>query len=95
MHLWAFIFDKGGKNIQQRKTASLISGAGKTGQLLLKGASLVAQTVKDPPAMWETWVQFLGGEDPLEKGMATHSRILVWGIKKKMRLEHFLTAYTK
>ena len=30
--------------------------------------------------MWETWVQSLGWEDPLEKGMATHSRILVWGI---------------
>ena len=50
--------------------------------------------VKDPPAMWETWVQFLGWKDPLEKGMATHSRILPWGIKK-MRLEQFLTAYTK
>ena len=50
--------------------------------------------VKNPPALQETWVQFLGGEDPLEKGMATHSRILVWGIKK-MRLEHLLTAYTK
>ena len=90
MHLWAFIFDKGGKNIQQKKTASLISGAGKTGRLLLKGASMVAQMVKDPPAMWETWVQFLGWEAPLEKGMATH----FWGIKK-MRLEQFLTAYTK
>ena len=39
-------------------------------------ASLVAQLVKNPPAMWETWVQFLGWEDPLEKGKATHSRIL-------------------
>ena len=36
------------------------------------GASLVAQTVKNPPAMWETWVQSLGWEDPLEKGAATH-----------------------
>ena len=35
--------------------------------------SLVAQTVKNLPAMWETWVQSLGWEDPLEKGMATHS----------------------
>jgi len=34
-------------------------------------ASLVAQTVKNPPAMWETWVRSLGREDPLEKGMAT------------------------
>ena len=39
-------------------------------------ASLVAQMVKNPPAMQETWVQFLGLEDPLEKGMATHSTIL-------------------
>ena len=37
---------------------------------------LVDQQVKNPPAMWETWVQSLGWEDPLEKGMATHSSIL-------------------
>ena len=40
-------------------------------------ASLVAQLVKNPPAMQETWVQFWGWEDPLEKGKATHSSILV------------------
>ena len=39
-------------------------------------ASLVAQLVKNLPAMWETWVQSLGWEDPLEKGKATHSSIL-------------------
>ena len=39
-------------------------------------ASLVAWLVKNPPAMWETWVQSLGWEDPLEKGKATHSSIL-------------------
>ena len=39
-------------------------------------ASLVAQQVKNLPAMWETWVQSLGWEDPLEKRMATHSSIL-------------------
>ena len=39
-------------------------------------ASLVAQMVKNLPAMWETWVQSLGWEDPLEKEMATHSSIL-------------------
>ena len=39
-------------------------------------ASLVAQLVKNPPAMWETWVQSLGWEDPLEKGKATLSSIL-------------------
>ena len=44
------------------------------------GASLVAQLVKSPPPMWETWVQSLGCEDPLEKGKATHSSVLAWGI---------------
>ena len=39
-------------------------------------ASLVAQLVKNPPAMRETWVRSLGWEDPLEKGKATHSSIL-------------------
>ena len=42
------------------------------------GASLVAQMVKRLPAMQEIWVQSLGQEDPLEKGMATHSSILAW-----------------
>ena len=36
----------------------------------------MAQTVKNLPAMWETWLQFLGWEDPLEEGMATHSVFL-------------------
>ena len=44
------------------------------------GASLVAQMVKNLPAMWETRVRSLGGEDPLEKEMATHSSILAWKI---------------
>ena len=39
-------------------------------------ASLVTQMVKNLPAMWETWVQSLGWEDPLKEGMATHSSIL-------------------
>ena len=43
-------------------------------------ASLVAQTVKNLPAMQETWVQSLGCEDPLEDSMATHSCILAWRI---------------
>ena len=43
-------------------------------------ASLVTQTVKNPPAMWETWVQSLGWEDPLEEDMAAHSSILAWRI---------------
>ena len=44
------------------------------------GASLVAQTVKNLPAMWETEVQSQSQGDPLEKEMATHSSILVWEI---------------
>ena len=43
-------------------------------------ASLMAQLVKNLPAMWETWVRSLGWEDPLEKGMATYSSILAWRI---------------
>ena len=43
-------------------------------------ASLVAQTVKNLPVMQETWVQWLGQEDPLEREMATHSSILAWRI---------------
>ena len=42
--------------------------------------SLVAQLVKNPPAMWENWVQSLGWEDPLEEGVATHSSVLAWRI---------------
>ena len=41
-------------------------------------ASLVAQMVKNLSVMWETWVQSLGQEDPLEEGLATHSRIFAW-----------------
>ena len=67
----------------------------------------MAQTVKDPPAMQETWVQPLGWEDPLEKGKATHSSILAWRIpwtvkshgvaKSQTRLSnfHFSLSYTK
>ena len=40
--------------------------------------SLVAQKVKCMPTMWETWVQSLGREDPLEKAMVAHSSILAW-----------------
>ena len=44
--------------------------------LLMLRASLVAQLVKNPPAMWETWVRSLSWDDPLAKGTATHSSIL-------------------
>ena len=49
-------------------------------ELVTSWASLIAQSVKNLPAMQETWVQFLGWEDPLEKEMATHSSILAWRI---------------
>ena len=51
-----------------------------TGEIIKYEASLVAQLVKNLPAMWETWVLSLGWEDPLEKGMAIHSSILDWRI---------------
>ena len=65
---------------------SLIPGLGRsTGEgigypLQYSWASLVAQLVKNPPAMLETWVRSLGWEDPLEKGKATHSNTLAWRI---------------
>jgi len=46
----------------------------------LERSRLVAQLVKNLPAMWETWVQSLGWEDPLQKGTAIHSSILAWRI---------------
>ena len=66
--------------------SSLIPGLGRsTGEgigypLQHSWASLLAQLVKNPPAMWETWVRSQGWEDPLEKGKATHSSILAWRI---------------
>ena len=64
----------------------LISGSGRSAgegtgyPLQYSWASLVAQLVKNLPAVRGTWVQSLGWEDPLEKGMATHSSILAWRI---------------
>ena len=49
-------------------------------KLWQRRVSLVAQLVKNLPAMWETWVHYLGWEDPLEKGKVTHSSILAWRI---------------
>ena len=49
-------------------------------KLMKRRASLVAQTVNNLPAVQETLIPFLGREDPLEKGMATHSSILAWRI---------------
>ena len=55
-------------------------------------ASLVAQMVKNLPAMWETWVRSLGWKDPLQKGMATHSSIVAWRIRRDFHF-HFLFDY--
>ena len=52
-----------------------LTGEGMGYRLQCTWASLVAQLVKNLPAMWETWVQSLGWKDPLEKGKATHSCI--------------------
>ena len=65
---------------------SLIPGLGRSSgegigyPLEYSWASLVAQLVKNPPAMRETWVRSLGQKDPLEEGVATHSSILAWRI---------------
>ena len=74
----------------------LIPGSGRSTRegrgypLQYSWASLVAQLVKNPPAMWETWIRSLGWEDPLEKGKVTHSSILAWRIPwiiQSMRLQ--------
>ena len=67
-----------GKTDRKLKSASTVCP-----KLVLKPTtwtSLVAQLIKIPPAMWETWVRSLGWEDPLEKGMAARSSILAWRI---------------
>ena len=53
----------------------------------------MAQMVKNLPVMQETWVQSLGQEDPLEKGMATYSSILVWRIPWTEKVGTFLVAH--
>ena len=57
-------------------------GEGISYPLQYSWASLVAQLVKNLPAMWGTWVQYLDWEDPLEKGKAIHSSILAWRIPR-------------
>ena len=55
-------------------------------------ASLVAQLVKNLPVMWETWVRFLGWDNPLEKGKPAHSSILTW---RHVMLDIFLSTLSK
>ena len=68
----------------------MIPGSGRSAdegigyQLQYSCASIVAQLVKNPPAMSETWHQSLCWEDPLEKGKATHSSILAWRIQARI-----------
>ena len=60
-------------------------------------APLVTQLVKNPPAVWETWIQSFGWEDPLEKGKATHSSILTWRIpwgRKELDRNEQLSLFT-
>ena len=61
------------------------SGEGIDYPLLYSQASLVAQLVKNLPAMWETWVQSWGWEDSLEEGIANQSSILAWRIPMDKR----------
>ena len=61
------------------------AGEGISYPLQYSWASLVAQTVKNLPALWETWIQSLGWEDPLEEGTATHSNVLAWRIPMDRR----------
>ena len=61
------------------------AGEGISYPLQYSWASLVAQTVKNLPALWETWIQSLGWEDPLEEGTTTHSNVLAWRIPMDRR----------
>ena len=75
----------GKESICNEGDPSLTPGSGRSAEgigypLQNSWASLVAQLVKNLPAMQETWVRSLGGEDPLAKGKATHSSILAWRI---------------
>ena len=56
-------------------------------------AFLVAQLIKNPPIMWETWIRSLGWNDPLKKGMTTHPSILAWRITWVGRDFHFLSFF--
>ena len=81
--LWGFPDSSVGKESAcKARDSGSIPGSGRSAgegiryPLQYSWACLVAQHVKNPPAIWETWVQYLSWEDPLEKGKATHSSIL-------------------
>ena len=84
---WGFLGSSGGKESAcNAGDPGSISGSGRSPEerigfpLQYSRASLMAQMVKKLPAVWETWVQLLGQEDPLEKDTATHSSIPAWRI---------------
>ena len=76
----------GKESTSNARDTGVITGLGRSAgegigyPLQYSWASFVAELVKKPPAMQETWVQSLGWEDPLEKGKATRSSILSWRI---------------
>ena len=79
-HLWGFLDSSVGNespcsagNLGSIPVLGISAGEGIGYPLQYSWVSLVAQLVKNPPAMWETWIRSLGWEDPLEKGKATHS----------------------
>ena len=96
--LWGFPGSSAGKeSVCNAGDPGSIAGLGKCpGEgidypLQYSWASLVAQTVKNPPAMQDTWVRSLGWEDLLEEGMATHSSILAW----RIAMESSLAGYSR
>ena len=62
---------------------------------IVNGTSLIAQLVKNLPAVQETWVQSLGWEDPLEKGKTTHSSILAWRIPQTVYFHEVAKSQTR
>ena len=85
-HPWASLIAPLVNNLPAMQEILLDSWSGRSAvegigyPLQYSWASLVAQLVKNLPVIWETWVQPLGWEDPLEKGKGTHSSILAWRI---------------
>ena len=74
----SLVFKRQNKNYYINKMKVRIGNLEGNSHARFPGASMVAQLVKNSPAVKETWVRSLGWEDTLEKGMATHSSILVW-----------------
>ena len=91
---WTCIWASSGRWWRTGKPGVLPSvGSQRVGHDWATQASLVAETVKNPPAMWEIWVWSLGWEDPLEEGMATHSSFLAWRTHKKNHKESDMTEW--